>query len=71
VGRFKLDWFLVKPFLQAPRQKDQSYLFAPHFAETMRELNQSVEDHISDHPLMTVDLPIQQPPESTSLQSTR
>jgi endonuclease/exonuclease/phosphatase family metal-dependent hydrolase len=70
VGRFKLDWFFVKPFLQDPRQKDQSYFFAPHFAETMRELNQSVEGRISDHSPMTVDLPIQQLPESTSLRSS-
>jgi hypothetical protein len=58
VGRFKLDWFFVKPFLEDPRQKNRSYLFAPHFAQTMRELNQSVEDRISDHPPMTVDLPL-------------
>jgi hypothetical protein len=71
VGRFKLDWFFLKPFLEDPRQKNQSYLFAPHFAETMRELNQSVEDRISDHLPMTVDLPLQEPPEAASLQSSQ
>jgi endonuclease/exonuclease/phosphatase family metal-dependent hydrolase len=61
VGRFKLDWVFVKPFIQDPRRKGQSYLFAPHFAVTMRELNDSVEDRISDHPPMTVDLPLREP----------
>jgi hypothetical protein len=60
VGRFKLDWFFVKPFLNDPRSKEQSNLFAPHFAYTMRELNESVEDRISDHPPMTVDLPLRE-----------
>ena len=61
VGRFKLDWFFVKPFVEDPRLKGQSHLFAPHFAETMRELNESAEDRISDHPPMTVDLPLREP----------
>jgi endonuclease/exonuclease/phosphatase family metal-dependent hydrolase len=60
VGRFKLDWFFVKPFIQDPRRKGQTYLFAPHGAETMRELNESVEGRISDHPPMTVDLPLRE-----------
>ena len=57
-GRFKLDWFFVKPFVQHPRGKGQSYWFAPHFPVTMRELNESVVDRISDHAPMTVDLPL-------------
>jgi endonuclease/exonuclease/phosphatase family metal-dependent hydrolase len=61
VGRFKLDWVFVKPFIEDPRHKGQSYRFAPHFATTMRELNESVDDRISDHPPMTVDLPLLEP----------
>jgi endonuclease/exonuclease/phosphatase family metal-dependent hydrolase len=61
VGRFKLDWILVKPFIQDPRRNGQSFRFAPHFAVTMRELNESVENRISDHPPMTADLPLQEP----------
>ncbi|MFZ0938939.1 MAG: endonuclease/exonuclease/phosphatase family protein [Candidatus Sulfotelmatobacter sp.] len=61
VGRFKLDWIFVKPFIDNPRRKDQSYRFAPNFPVTMRELNESVEDRISDHPPMTVDLPLTEP----------
>jgi hypothetical protein len=60
-GRFKLDWFFIKPFIQDPRSREQSYLFAPHFAQTMRELNESGEDRISDYPPMTVDLPSREP----------
>jgi hypothetical protein len=36
-------------------------LFAPQFGQTMRELNESVDDRISDHPPMTVDLPLHEP----------
>jgi len=61
VGRFKLDWFFVKPFIQNPRGSGQSDWFAPHFPITMRELNESVADRISDHPPMTVDLPLTEP----------
>jgi len=61
VGRFKLDWIFVKPFINEPRSKEESYRFAPHFPVTMRELNEAVEDRISDHPPMTVDLPLTEP----------
>jgi endonuclease/exonuclease/phosphatase family metal-dependent hydrolase len=61
VGRFKLDWFFVKPFIEDPRGNGQAYLFAPQFGRTMRELNESVDDRISDHPPMTVDLPLHEP----------
>jgi len=61
VGLFKLDWIFVKPFVDGPRRAEQSYRFAPHFPVTMRELNDSVEDRISDHPPMTVDLPLAEP----------
>lgn len=57
-GQFKLDWVFVKPFINDSRRTEQSYQFAPHFPMTMRELNGSVEDRISDHPPMTVDLPL-------------
>ncbi|MFY9907071.1 MAG: endonuclease/exonuclease/phosphatase family protein [Terriglobales bacterium] len=61
VGQFKLDWIFVKPFIDDPRRAEQSYWFAPHFSTTMRELNNSVEDSISDHPPITVDLPLAEP----------
>ncbi len=61
VGQFKLDWFFVKPFIQNPRAGQGSYRFAPHFPITMRQLNESIRERISDHPPMTVDLPIMEP----------
>lgn len=61
VGRFKLDWVFVSPFIRDPRKAGQSYRFAPHFPMTMRELNESVPEGISDHPPLTVDLPLQEP----------
>jgi endonuclease/exonuclease/phosphatase family metal-dependent hydrolase len=62
VGRFKLDWILVKPFVENPRAEGQSSLFAPHFPVTMRELNESVTDRIADHAPITVDLPLNESP---------
>lgn len=47
----------MKPFITKPRKERQSYLFAPEFAVTMRELNGAVPDRISDHPPLAVDLP--------------
>lgn len=61
VGGFKLDWIFVSPFIRDPRKAGQSYRFAPHFPMTMRELNESVPEGISDHPPLTVDLPLEEP----------
>jgi endonuclease/exonuclease/phosphatase family metal-dependent hydrolase len=61
IGQFKLDWIFVKPFIDNPRNSEQTYRFAPHFPITMRELNESVDQRISDHPPMTVDLPLAEP----------
>lgn len=61
VGRFKLDWIFVSPYIQDPRKPGQRYQFAPHFPMTMRELNESVPEGISDHPPLTVDLPLEEP----------
>jgi endonuclease/exonuclease/phosphatase family metal-dependent hydrolase len=61
VGRFKLDWFFVKPFIPRPRGEGMSYEFAPHFPITMRDLNNAVPDGVSDHAPITVDLPLSDP----------
>jgi hypothetical protein len=62
VGKFKLDWIFVKPpALQSPYGEHQSYLFAPHFGRTLKELNDSIEDRISDHAPLIVDLPLGEP----------
>jgi endonuclease/exonuclease/phosphatase family metal-dependent hydrolase len=61
VGRYKLDWFFVKPYIQRPRGDGMSFEFAPHFPMTMRDLNSAVPDGISDHAPLTVDLPLSDP----------
>jgi endonuclease/exonuclease/phosphatase family metal-dependent hydrolase len=66
VGRFKLDWFFVKPDMDDNGLTQQSEVLAPYYPRTMRELNESVEDRISDHPPMTVDLPLGEPPQSAA-----
>jgi len=61
VGRFKLDWILIKPFTTNPRAPRQPLKFAPTYPTTMQELNAAPEDRISDHPPITVDLPLIEP----------
>jgi endonuclease/exonuclease/phosphatase family metal-dependent hydrolase len=62
VGKFKLDWFFVKPpALTDPEAKGQPHLFAPHFGRTLKALNESIEDRISDHAPLTIDLPLAEP----------
>jgi endonuclease/exonuclease/phosphatase family metal-dependent hydrolase len=63
VGRFKLDWIVVKPFTTNPRQSNQPLKFAPTYPITMQELNAAPPDRISDHPPITVDLPLSEPPQ--------
>src|SRR5579871_1700862 len=62
VGRFKLDWILVKPFTTNPRAPRQPLKFAPTYPTTMQELNAAPADRISDHPPITADLPLTEPP---------
>lgn len=63
VGKFKLDWIFVKPpGLSDPYGDDQPYLFAPHFGHTLKDLNYALEDGISDHSPLVVDLPLAEPP---------
>ena len=54
----KLDWIFVKPpQLSDPDDRDQSYVFAPQFGRTLKTLNRSLKDRISDHNPLIVDLP--------------
>jgi hypothetical protein len=39
LGRYKLNWILVKPFITQPRGAGMSHEFTPHFPMTMRDLN--------------------------------
>lgn len=62
-GKLKLDWILVKPYVENPRSTSEPYRFAPHFALTMRELNYCFRERLSDHDPISVDLPLQEPDE--------
>lgn len=56
---FKIDWIFVKPIgLTTPDDRDQPYRFAPAFGRTLKALNESIKDRISDHNPITADLPL-------------
>lgn len=61
VGKYRLDWVFVKSFLKSPEDADGSYRFAPHFGETLEEMNTSLGIPISDHHPNVVDLPLEEP----------
>ena len=53
----KLDWIFVKPIgLKDPNDRDQPFQFAPQFGRTLKALNYSLKDRISDHNPLIVDL---------------
>jgi hypothetical protein len=55
VGRFKLDWFFIKPAVEDGKTTEN---LAPWYARTMVELNKAPVERISDHAPITVDLPL-------------
>jgi len=61
VAKFKLDWMFVKASLENPRDEKAKYIFAPHFGQTLADINNCLPEPISDHSPMTVDLPFQEP----------
>jgi hypothetical protein len=61
VAKFKLDWIFVKSELENPRDPKGPYIFAPHFARTLTDLNNCPPEPLSDHSPMTVDLPFHEP----------
>ena len=72
VGRFKLDWIFVKPpGLTEPYAEDAPHRFSPHFGRTLKSLNDSIEDRISDHSPLVVDLPLDEPPISSQPRGAR
>jgi endonuclease/exonuclease/phosphatase family metal-dependent hydrolase len=62
----KLDWIFVKPLnLTDPDDRDQPFVFAPQFGRTLKTLNYSLKDRISDHNPLIVDLPLKSRPQIT------
>jgi endonuclease/exonuclease/phosphatase family metal-dependent hydrolase len=53
----KLDWIFVKPAqLTDPDDTKQPYIMAPRFGRTLKTLNYSLKDRISDHNPLIADL---------------
>lgn len=61
IGKFRLDWIFVKGDQLSPLDAAAPYRFAPHFGETMEELNTSLIQPVSDHHPSVVDLPFKEP----------
>jgi endonuclease/exonuclease/phosphatase family metal-dependent hydrolase len=60
-GRFRLDWIFVKAYLKDDSKAADSYRFAPGFARTMDDTNLALDEPLSDHAAISVDLPITRP----------
>jgi len=60
-GKFRLDWIFVKAYLKDDSKTADSYRFAPGFARTMDDTNEALDEPLSDHAAISVDLPIIQP----------
>ncbi len=60
-GKLKLDWILVKSYIENARDTSQTYRFAPHFARTMEAINYSLDERLSDHNPISIDLPFGEP----------
>ncbi len=61
VGKLKLDWIFVKPYVKDPKNDEGRYRFAPHYGRTLEEVNYSLTGRISDHNPISVDLPLNEP----------
>jgi hypothetical protein len=59
-GKFKLDWIFVKAYLTDDPKTVDSYRFAPAFARTMDDVNEALDEPLSDHAAISVDLPLSQ-----------
>jgi hypothetical protein len=60
-GKFKLDWVFVKAYLKDDPKATDSYRFAPGFARTMGDANEALDEPLSDHAAISVDLPLARP----------
>ena len=59
IGRYKLDWIFVRPAdLTRPNRTSEESRFAPQHGRTLKELNHSIPERVSDHNPITLDLPL-------------
>jgi len=61
VGKYRLDWIFVKSQMTDPEDRNGPYRLAPHFGETMEEMNSSFKKPLSDHHPSVIDLPLNEP----------
>ncbi len=61
LGKYRLDWVFVKSYLKNSYDKTGPYRLAPHFGETLEEMNTSLKIPISDHHPNVVNIPLQEP----------
>lgn len=61
IGTFRLDWVFVKSLLKDPLDQSGPYKFAPHYSETLSELNGNLFQKISDHDPNVIDFPFNEP----------
>jgi len=61
VGQYKLDWFFIKGYATNSGKPGGSYKFAPHFAQTLQEMNDAPDESLSDHFPIVVDIPLTEP----------
>lgn len=59
--KLKLDWIFVKPANVTDSSKCKPYLMATTFGRTLKTLNYSLNDRISDHNPIIVDLFLREP----------
>lgn len=60
-GKFKLDWIFAKSYLKEDPRTADSYRFAPGLARTMDDSNEALNEPLSDHAAISIDLPITRP----------
>ena len=59
IGHYKLDWIFIRPAgPKRPNRISEESRFAPCYGRTLKELNHSIPERISDHNPITVDLPL-------------
>ncbi|MFA6989298.1 MAG: endonuclease/exonuclease/phosphatase family protein [Candidatus Gastranaerophilaceae bacterium] len=56
--KYKLDWIFVKDYVKNSADSNDPYKFAPHFGRTLFDLNFALNEPLSDHAPITVDLPL-------------
>jgi len=62
VGKLRLDWVFVKSgLLRDQEDKTAPYRLAPHFGETLEEMNASLIEPLSDHHPNVLDIPLFEP----------